>query len=485
MKILYQLIILSVIVSAIVSVGFIPPSFAQGVQTAGGVDVDGSWYVGEGLKKGDYFEYSLCELDLNDCALIKLKMWIKGKIQHKTEKLWDAKVVINDGNKILKGSMGLGETTLQPITFDKHLHDYAIAFKSSLVWLSACATGNEGDRILGPKEFRDAAWCKIAAIGGAQLIPKRAEQIVVPAGIVDTIVVGWYSGNSNEIWIVDDFPLPVKALTFAWVTTGVAPIMHQYLLLNYTENITQDPFKDVIPTIDVQKLLDCETDFYNYQSNRVSTNTHSMIIQYNYSPEFPKEGCSIDWKINFMNKYNEAEFVDGVHYDIWVVDDKGTQLRSYAQDIGRTDLFNGFGQVHVNLPVKEDAGITKYAIFVHGIGSKYSISDVSLAGYSIIEIEIIDNPLFENDNYEIPSWIKNNAGWWADGTINDESFIQGISFLIKEGIIQISETQRVDNNNSGDIPSWIKNNAGWWADGSINDSSFIQGIQFLIREGII
>ena len=35
------------------------------------------------------------------------------------------------------------------------------------------------------------------------------------------------------------------------------------------------------------------------------------------------------------------------------------------------------------------------------------------------------------------------------------------------------------------IPDWIKKNAGWWADGSIDDNSFIQGIQFLVKEGII
>ena len=38
---------------------------------------------------------------------------------------------------------------------------------------------------------------------------------------------------------------------------------------------------------------------------------------------------------------------------------------------------------------------------------------------------------------EIPSWIKNNAGWWADGSIDDKSFVQGIQYLIKEGIMKI------------------------------------------------
>lgn len=40
-------------------------------------------------------------------------------------------------------------------------------------------------------------------------------------------------------------------------------------------------------------------------------------------------------------------------------------------------------------------------------------------------------------NDAIPSWIKNNASWWADGQIDDDSFIQGIQFLIKEGIMRI------------------------------------------------
>ena len=38
-------------------------SFAQvnsGGFQAGGVNVDGSWYVGEGLKVGDYFSFNVC-----------------------------------------------------------------------------------------------------------------------------------------------------------------------------------------------------------------------------------------------------------------------------------------------------------------------------------------------------------------------------------------------------------------------------------------
>jgi hypothetical protein len=85
---------------------------------------------------------------------------------------------------------------------------------------------------------------------------------------------------------------------------------------------------------------------------------------------------------------------------------------------------------------------------------------------------------------EIPSWIKNNAGWWADGTINDDSFIQSIQFLVKEGVIKIDSTSQ-STTESNDIPPWIKNNAGWWANGDIDDGSFIKGLQFLVQNGII
>jgi len=35
------------------------------------------------------------------------------------------------------------------------------------------------------------------------------------------------------------------------------------------------------------------------------------------------------------------------------------------------------------------------------------------------------------------------------------------------------------------IPAWIKNNAGWWATDQIDDSAFVQGIQYLVQNGII
>ena len=84
----------------------------------------------------------------------------------------------------------------------------------------------------------------------------------------------------------------------------------------------------------------------------------------------------------------------------------------------------------------------------------------------------------------VPDWIKNNAGWWADNSIDDDSFIQGIQFLIKEKILNVSVTDQVSGVGSK-IPDWIKNTAGWWSEGITTESDFLNGIQFLIKNKII
>jgi len=38
-------------------------------------------------------------------------------------------------------------------------------------------------------------------------------------------------------------------------------------------------------------------------------------------------------------------------------------------------------------------------------------------------------------NQPLPNWIKNNAGWWAEGKISEKEFVKGIEYLIEQGII--------------------------------------------------
>ena len=87
---------------------------------------------------------------------------------------------------------------------------------------------------------------------------------------------------------------------------------------------------------------------------------------------------------------------------------------------------------------------------------------------------------------KIPSWVKNNAGWWADGITTDQTFIEALQFLIDHKIIVIPNIIEQENTlETSSIPTWIKNNAKWWSEDKIDDETFIQGIQFLFKEGIL
>ena len=80
---------------------------------------------------------------------------------------------------------------------------------------------------------------------------------------------------------------------------------------------------------------------------------------------------------------------------------------------------------------------------------------------------IIDRKPSLKTDYQIPNWVKNNAGWWADGQIPDSAFIDGITFLIKQEIIVVPVMEGESSVESS-VPEWIKTNAGWWADGPVS-----------------
>ena len=91
---------------------------------------------------------------------------------------------------------------------------------------------------------------------------------------------------------------------------------------------------------------------------------------------------------------------------------------------------------------------------------------------------------------QIPDWIKNVAGWWANGVISENEFVTGIEYLINNNIILLNFVPCNDKIQSqyGDtksVPGWIKNNANWWSENLIGDTDFINGLQYLIEHKII
>ena len=52
------------------------------------------------------------------------------------------------------------------------------------------------------------------------------------------------------------------------------------------------------------------------------------------------------------------------------------------------------------------------------------------AFFGVFLVSMMFIPSVSSDNHiAIPDWIKNNAGWWSDGQIDDDSFVSGIQWL--------------------------------------------------------
>jgi len=148
------------------------------------------------------------------------------------------------------------------------------------------------------------------------------------------------------------------------------------------------------------------------------------------------------------------------------------------------DVDSPSGEYEVLVTMKRKiVGVLTFDV-IHETLDSSSVLNIPKPAETIVE-EPKQIGILEPVKEKIPDWIKNNAGWWADGSIDDDSFVQGIQFLIKEGIMQIPPTAQGLGSGTNEIPSWIKNNAGWWANGDISEDDFVSGIEFLVKTGII
>ena len=91
-----------------------------------------------------------------------------------------------------------------------------------------------------------------------------------------------------------------------------------------------------------------------------------------------------------------------------------------------------YGKFSYTVQLNEKFSDGKYIV-----KSQYGNSKSTVTTSSFL-ITAANMPTMESNTSEIPVWIKNNAGWWADGSIDDSSFVQGIQFLVQEGFMKIT-----------------------------------------------
>lgn len=157
------------------------------------------------------------------------------------------------------------------------------------------------------------------------------------------------------------------------------------------------------------------------------------------------------------------------------------QFNNYQRNMMSGQNNNGTNSILVQ--IDQDTGILVQLAIFNAVTTNGKVS-ISQTSYKLLDTDKIISSNVANNSTLIPSWIKQNAKLWSDGSISDNQFVQGIQFMINQGMMKTPSNNSVINSISK-IPSWIKNNAKYWSDGSITDDEFVQSIQYLIANGII
>ncbi|HET6517201.1 MAG TPA: fibronectin type III domain-containing protein, partial [Nitrosopumilaceae archaeon] len=89
--------------------------------------------------------------------------------------------------------------------------------------------------------------------------------------------------------------------------------------------------------------------------------------------------------------------------------------------------------------IQKDSSSTSILVggLTNGITYDFKVFAKNSVGISPESNMISSTPGVLEQNFVIPSWIKNNAKWWSEGSISDLEYVRAIEYLINQGIIRI------------------------------------------------
>jgi len=129
-----------------------------------------------------------------------------------------------------------------------------------------------------------------------------------------------------------------------------------------------------------------------------------------------------------LNKLSMLEFYKALEINpnsVLALNGMGLGFGNFGEYSEAETYFKKSLEVNPNNKVTQN-----YLISLENLKKKYSLN-------------MFENPTKKPDFLKmmekntIPSWIKNNAGWWATGEIDDNSYVLGLQWLISNGIIVI------------------------------------------------
>jgi hypothetical protein len=189
------------------------------------------WYPGEGVRQDMYVKYRIENYDFNQRQPYVITLYFQ---QQDQDGNWIVPTYVEANGRVLQGTLKLSDT-MSPLLggeVPQEMREFIAGYQSSLIWLDAFST------VSAPLSLTAASWGKIAAIGGSEVRPAGTQQVAFEgaeslcgANACDATLITWHKGVDSNVWVVNEFPFPVMAETFADVTTPPAPIQYRFELL--------------------------------------------------------------------------------------------------------------------------------------------------------------------------------------------------------------------------------------------------------------
>jgi len=148
------------------------------------------------------------------------------------------------------------------------------------------------------------------------------------------------------------------------------------------------------------------------------TENAQFKLNLRWEPQNIKSGSSTTFYYEILDAFY-TDRQDSVNHDLSKFHD--------GEEIGQASIVSadmGFSVIEFDVPDDVNGIITLQFENLNG-------SDLAKAIFPVVVNRI------NIDETSIPVWIKNNAGWWATDQIDDSSFLQGIQYLVQNGIIVV------------------------------------------------
>ena len=264
------------------------------------------------------------------------------------------------------------------------------------------------------------------------------------------------------------------------------------------------------------------SSFIDHQANASSDQTVDVVVSFNPTPIIFEDPFEIN--IIFKNpetgqRVEDVDFATRTSFDSIkhsniqprTVSEDGTarSIATLSEDccIGWNLEITIFGledrdvptqiiNIPINVELKEIESV-EIPQWVRQDASRWAGKQIDDASYAS-GIQFLMDEGFLNTNpipSEFPDSLRQKAGNWFQGSINDQEYFQILENFLGDGTPVPHQTQNVppiseQDGGSADkdvpkIPEWVKNTMVWYGEGLISEDEIISAIKFLINEGII